>query len=66
MTGMRSIRQGLRDKYSVDKVAEVMGVTRQTVVNWENEPERMKYVDARKLAGYYGCKVEDLFSCDGE
>lgn len=66
MSGMRSIRQGLRDRYSVDKVAEAMGVTRKTIASWENRPETMKYVDAKKLARYYGCKVEDLFSRDGE
>lgn len=38
-----------------------MGVSRVTYAKWEEHPERMSVGQARKLADYLGCSVDDLF-----
>jgi len=42
-------------------VAERLGVSRATIVNYENEPTRMKLKTFMQLADIYGCNVSYFF-----
>lgn len=70
MTGLKAIRSNLmaaaRRKYSAEGVARAMGVSAPTYHKWEEHPERMTMEQARRLADYLGCHVEDLFYLPGK
>lgn len=53
-------------RYTVKATAEAMGVSRPTYVRWEEHPERMTMEQARRLADYLGCSVDDLFYLPNE
>lgn len=64
MTGLRSIRRAKAEeahRYAAATVAKAMGVSRVTYAKWEEHPEKMSVGQARKLADYLGCSVDDLF-----
>lgn len=43
-----------------------MGVSRPTYMKWEAHPEKMTIEQAKKLASYLGCQVDDLFYLPGK
>lgn len=64
MKGLRAIRQERASearRYTVKATAEAMGVSRPTYMKWEAHPEKMTIEQAKKLASYLGCQVDDLF-----
>lgn len=64
MRGLRAIRQERASeahRYTATATAEAMGVSRPTYMKWEAHPEKMTMEQARKLASYLGCRVDDLF-----
>lgn len=44
-----------------DDVAEQLGVSRATVVNWESRPEKMCFEKLKVLANLYGIASTDFF-----
>ncbi len=60
------IKRG-REHYSTRQIAAYMGVTPQTVCNWQNHPELLERgtFDADRLARYLGVPKEALFSESG-
>ena len=64
MTGLRSIRRAKVEdahKYAAATVAKAMGVSRVTYAKWEEHPEKMSVGQAKKLAKYLECSVDELF-----
>ena len=64
MKGLRAIRQERASearRYTAKATAEAMGVSRPTYMKWEAHPEKMTIEQAKKLASYLGCQVDDLF-----
>lgn len=52
--------KGLYQKF----VAEKIGVSFQSLSEWENGHVEPRYSDARKLAELYECSMEDLYEKD--
>ena len=48
-------------RYSQQAVAEHLGVSRQTYIRMEKNPEDITINDAKFLAELYGVSVEDIF-----
>ena len=42
-------------------VAAKLGVSRATIINWENKPERMPFTKLMLLADLYNIKADDFF-----
>lgn len=64
MKGLRAIRQQREAearKYTAKATAQAIGVSRPTYVKWEANPEKMTMEQAKKLAVYLDCQVDDLF-----
>lgn len=69
MRGLRAIRQERASearRYTAKATAQAMGVSAPTYRKWEAHPENLTMEQARKLADYLGCRVEDLFYLPGE
>lgn len=47
--------------YSQAKVAQLLGVSRATINNWETSPGEVSMKIFRKLAELYDCHVYDFF-----
>lgn len=65
---LKDIRQGQYDeakermmRFSRSTLANVLGVSRPTYVDMEENPERITYEQASKLAAYLGCDIGDIF-----
>lgn len=56
---MKSARVGAG--LTQDDVAEKLGIHRQTIVNWENHPEKMSFEKLKVLANLYGITSTDFF-----
>ena len=64
MKGLRAIRKERASeahRYTAKATAQAMGVSAPTYRKWEEHPERLSVGQARKLADYLGCSVDDLF-----
>lgn len=48
-------------RYSQQMVAEQLGISRQTYIRMEQNPEDISIGDAKTLAELYGVSVEDIF-----
>lgn len=48
------------------ELADVLGVTRQTIISLENGKYKASLVLAHKLAQYFGVAIEDIFVFDLE
>ena len=62
--GLRDIRLAkLADanRYTVNAMANILGVSRPTYNKLERDPSRMTLLQAKTLADYLGCRVDDLF-----
>jgi len=58
---LESIR--IAKKLSLDEVADKIGISRQTIRNWENGGINPKTMNpARRLAKLYGMSLEELVS----
>lgn len=64
MSGLQTIRTQRRNKYTVAEMACYMGVSAPTYHKWEIDPKSMTIGQARKLADYLQCSVDDLFSLE--
>lgn len=51
----------VRCGYVQDDVAKLLGVTRQSIVNYEAHPENLKLWQYMKLAELYGCSIGYFF-----
>ncbi|MCW1927456.1 helix-turn-helix transcriptional regulator [Bhargavaea beijingensis] len=49
-----------------DDLAEVLGVSRQTIISLEKGRYNPSLELAFKLAGVFGCRIEDLFDPEEE
>ena len=47
--------------FSTTEVANALGICRQSYVNLEEDPENISMKQARKLAEYLNCSVEEIF-----
>lgn len=45
-----------------EQVADALGVSRQTIINYEKHPENVTYATFKKLADLYGCGVPYFFT----
>ena len=68
MTALKKIRLQRREEkrqeaqaFSTTEVANALGICRQTYVNLEEEPENLSLKQARKLAEYLDCSIDDIF-----
>lgn len=48
------------------ELADVLGVTRQTIISLENGKYKASLVLAHKIAQYFGVAIEDIFVFDLE
>lgn len=48
-------------RYSQQMVADQLGISRQTYIRMEQNPEDISIGDAKTLAELYGVSVEDIF-----
>ena len=48
-------------RYSQQAVADQLGISRQTYIRMEKNPDDITISDARALAELYGVSVEDIF-----
>lgn len=55
-----------REKLTQSELAQVLGVTRQTIISLENGKYKASLVLAHKLARYFGATIEDIFIFDLE
>ena len=55
-----------REKLTQSELAQVLGVTRQTIISLENGKYKASLVLAHKLARYFGATIEDIFIIDLE
>lgn len=59
--GLKAMRKARRSSASQAAVAAAMGVSVPTYRKWEERPDEMTMAQAKRLAGYFGCSVEDVF-----
>lgn len=45
-----------------EDVAQLLNVSRDTVIRWENECDRVNVATLEKLSRLYGCSVADFFT----
>lgn len=55
-----------REKLSQAELAEIVGVTRQTITSIETGKYTASLPLAYKIAKYFGLKIEDVFDLEGE
>lgn len=48
-------------KLTQSELADVLGVTRQTIISLENGKYKASLVLAHKIAQYFGVAIEDIF-----
>ena len=51
----------VKNGYSQENVAELLGICVSTVKNWERNPNKMTFEKLVKLAEIYKCNVKDFF-----
>lgn len=66
MAGLREMRTEGQRRYTLDEIAGYMGVSKPTYLKWERDPESMTVAQAKKLAEYFGCGVEEVLSVPNE
>ncbi len=49
-----------------EELAEILGVTRQTIGSLENGRYNPSILLAYKIAHYFQCRIEDIFIYEGE
>lgn len=54
----------LQSGMTMPQVAEVMGITRQTLFFYEKQGNKINVATLEKMANIVGCKVEDFFYRD--
>jgi len=55
-----------RRRLTQKELAEVLGVTRQTIISLENGRYKASLVLAHKIAQYFGTSIEEIFIFDME
>jgi len=50
-------------RYSQQEVADQLGISRQTYIRMEKNPEDISIGEAKTLAELYGVSIEDIFFC---
>jgi len=55
-----------RRRLTQNELAEVLGVTRQTIISLENGRYKASLVLAHKIAQYFGTSIEEIFIFDME
>lgn len=55
-----------RQKLTQSELAQILGVTRQTIISLENGKYKASLVLAHKLAQYFDAVIEDIFIFDLE
>jgi len=65
---MRNRIQEFRKERKIrqEDLAEVVGVTRQTIISLENGKYNASLLLAHKLARFFGCSIEELFLFEEE
>lgn len=48
-------------KFSQDDLAEKLGVSRQTISNWENDKVKIDVIKATEICRLYGISMDELF-----
>lgn len=68
MQGLKAIRESkaaaARDeakRYALESVAAAIGVSKPTLIAYEQDPARLNRDKAERLAEYLGCSVDDIF-----
>ena len=61
LEGIREQKKGEAAKYTIDAVAQVIGVSAPTYRKLESNPSSITYAQAEKLSSFFGCKVSDIF-----
>lgn len=64
MKGLRAIRKERASetrRYTAKATAQAMGVSAPTYRKWEEHPESLTMEQAKRLAVYLDCQVDDLF-----
>ena len=62
--GMKLKQARLTAKLTQEHVAEAIGVSRQTISNWENEKSYPDIVSVISLSDLYGISLDDLLKGD--
>ncbi|MCF0146973.1 MAG: helix-turn-helix transcriptional regulator [Clostridium sp.] len=65
---MKTRIQDLRKerKITQSELADVLDVTRQTIISLESGKYKASLVLAHKIAQYFGLKIEDVFIFEGD
>ncbi|MGE7674986.1 helix-turn-helix transcriptional regulator [Lysinibacillus sp. NPDC094403] len=65
---MKNNIKNLRAKYDLtqDKLAELLHVSRQTIISLENERYNPSIKLAFKISRVFHCKIEDVFIYEGD
>ena len=59
---MASLKEIRKEKgYTVEEMADKMGVTSRTYYNYERHPEDLTILKARNIAEHLGCSLADIF-----
>ncbi len=51
----------VKNGYSQEVVADLLGICVSTIKNWERNPEKITFEKLVKLADIYKCSVKDFF-----
>lgn len=62
--GNKIVELRKQNKLSQEQLAEKIGVSRQTISNWENGKFYPDIDDLFKISKYFNITLEDLLSCD--
>ena len=54
----------LKKKMTQEQVAELLGVSRQTISNWENEKSYPDIISVIELSSFYSISLDDLLKGD--
>jgi repressor LexA len=59
---LKKLRESVRVEHTLTQaeLAELAGVSKQRIYQWENDQRGLTLEAARKLASALGCKVSDL------
>lgn len=57
---LRSLRT--KNKYTMEELAKIIGVTRQSVAKWENNESLPDLIKCNELAKLYGYTIDDILN----
>ena len=58
---MKLVEARKQARYSQQNVADELGISRQTYIRMEKNPEDISINDAKVLAKMFGVSIEDIF-----